>query len=89
MRETQDGFKIAEEDMELRGPGEFFGTKQHGLPEIRFGNILRDFGIMEEARREAFELVKRDPCLEDTRNGFVREALRARFEGKLELAGVG
>lgn len=89
MRETQDGFKIAEEDMELRGPGEFFGTKQHGLPEIRFGNILRDFGIMEEARREAFELVKRDPCLEDTRNAFVREALRARFEGKLELAGVG
>jgi ATP-dependent DNA helicase RecG len=89
MSETQDGFRVAEEDMELRGPGEFFGTRQHGLPELRFGNILRDFDIMEEARREAFALVGRDPRLEDARNALVREALKARFAGKLELASVG
>ena len=52
---TLDGFRIAEEDLDIRGPGEFFGTKQHGLPEIRFGDILKDFEIMELARREAFE----------------------------------
>jgi len=89
MQETQDGFKVAEEDMELRGPGEFFGTKQHGLPEIKFGNILKDFDTMEEARSEAFELVGRDPRLTDPRNAFVMEALKTRFEGKLELANVG
>lgn len=89
MSETQDGFKVAEEDLELRGPGEFFGTRQHGLPELRFGNILRDFDIMEQARSEAFELVKRDPYLADPRNAFVLDALKKRFEGKLELANVG
>ena len=87
--ETQDGFKIAEQDMEQRGSGEFFGTRQHGLPEIRFGNILRDFDIMESARKEAFELVRQDPELLDSRNMFVKHALRERFQGKFELANVG
>ena len=89
MSETQDGFKVAEEDLELRGPGEFFGTKQHGLPELRFGNILKDFEIMEEARLEAFELVAQDPYLREAKNAFVRERLKKRFAGKLDLINVG
>ena len=80
MTETQDGFKIAEEDLELRGPGEFFGTRQHGLPELRFGNILKDFEIMEDARKEAFSLVARDPNLSDSRNYLIKQNLKKRFK---------
>ena len=89
MQETQDGFRVAEEDLQLRGPGEFLGTKQHGLPELRFGNILKDFDIMEEARKEAFGLVREDPDLQDSRNACVRKIIKSRFADKLELANVG
>src|SRR4030095_15880970 len=51
--ETTDGFVIAERDLALRGPGDFFGTRQSGLPTLRAGDLLRDHGLMEEARREA------------------------------------
>lgn len=88
IEDTLDGFEIAETDLELRGPGEFFGTKQHGLPEIRFGNILKDFAIMEDARREAFDLVARDPKLSEERHRELRPALRARFKNNLDLIKV-
>ncbi|MDD5439727.1 MAG: ATP-dependent DNA helicase RecG [Candidatus Omnitrophica bacterium] len=80
MVETQDGFEIAEEDLNIRGPGEFFGTRQHGLPELRFGNIIKDFKIMEEARKEAFRLVEGDPELELVENAVIREKLNERFK---------
>lgn len=83
---TLDGFRIAEADLELRGPGEFFGTHQHGLPEIRFGNILKDFGIMEHSRREAFDLVRRDPSMADERHRLLKSAVLFRFGDKLGLA---
>jgi len=51
--ETTDGFVIAERDLEIRGPGDFFGTRQSGLPTLRVGDLLRDHQLMEEARREA------------------------------------
>jgi len=63
MTSTQDGFRIAEEDLEIRGPGEFFGTRQHGLPELKLGNIITDMKIMEMARKEASEIIKSDPTL--------------------------
>jgi len=84
---TLDGFQIAEADLEIRGPGEFFGTRQHGLPEIRFGNILKDFGIMELARKEAFDLIKRDPALKEEHHRLLRLALLSRFKDKLALDG--
>ena len=79
MTETQDGFKIAEEDLELRGPGEFFGTRQHGLPELKFGNILKDFEIMEDARKEAFLLVREDKNLSNSRNKLIKDSLQKKF----------
>jgi ATP-dependent DNA helicase RecG len=51
--ETTDGFVIAERDLEIRGPGDFFGTRQSGVPTLRVGDLLRDHALMEEARREA------------------------------------
>ncbi len=89
MADTQDGFRVAERDLELRGPGEFFGTRQHGLPELRFGNILRDFEIMEQARAEAFRLVREDPYLRAPRNSVIKDILKKRFVEKLDLINVG
>ncbi len=86
---TLDGFQIAEADLDIRGPGEFFGTRQHGLPEIRFGNILKDFDIMEMARREAFGLVARDADFSEEHHKLLKERLAARFRGKLDLIKVG
>ncbi|MGD2279306.1 MAG: ATP-dependent DNA helicase RecG, partial [Candidatus Omnitrophota bacterium] len=85
MTETHDGFEIAEKDLDIRGPGEFLGTRQSGLPEIRFGNIVRDFTIMEDAREEAFSLVKDDPALQDHRHEGIREAINERYKGKIEI----
>ncbi len=90
MLRTQDGFKIAEEDLEIRGPGEFFGTRQHGLPELKIGNIVRDRGIMELARAEAGELIKKDRFLRRPENRLIRENLKKKFDMKdLEFATVG
>ena len=57
MSDTNDGFVIAEKDLELRGPGDFFGTRQSGLPKLRTGDLVRDRDVMEDAHREARRLV--------------------------------
>jgi ATP-dependent DNA helicase RecG len=58
--ETNDGFEIAERDLALRGPGDFFGTRQAGLPTLRVGDLLRDHALMEDARREAVAFLDED-----------------------------
>jgi len=89
LAETGDGFRIAEVDLQLRGPGEFFGTRQSGLPEFRVADLLRDGRVLEEARQEAFALVGADPDLRQPEHRSLREALLARWRGKLDLASVG
>lgn len=88
LEETTDGFRIAEADLELRGPGDFLGTRQAGLPDFRVASILRDGRILEEARSEAFAVVERDPCLSSGDNVLLREELLRRWGGRLELAGI-
>lgn len=88
MEETCDGFKIAEADLEIRGPGDFLGTRQAGLPEFRVANILRDARILEQARKEAFNLVENDPEFSLPENERLRIELARRWGGRLELAGV-
>jgi ATP-dependent DNA helicase RecG len=61
MVDTADGFQIAEMDLKLRGPGEFFGTRQSGLPSLRVANILRDQEILEKARTSAQDFVEHPP----------------------------
>jgi ATP-dependent DNA helicase RecG len=89
MVETNDGFRIAEVDLELRGPGEFFGTRQSGLPEFRVADLLRDAPLLEEARREAEAILAGDPELRHPDHGALRRVLLARWRGKLALASAG
>jgi ATP-dependent DNA helicase RecG len=89
MTATNDGFKIAEEDLSVRGPGEFFGTRQSGLPEFRVADLVRDGAVLEEARQDALTLVARDPKLREPEHRGLRAALLARWRGKLDLASVG
>jgi ATP-dependent DNA helicase RecG len=89
MVETNDGFKLAEVDLQLRGPGEFFGTRQSGLPEFRVADLLRDTAILEEARREAQAIIAEDAELRSPAHRGLREALLTRWRGKLDLASVG
>jgi ATP-dependent DNA helicase RecG len=89
MTATNDGFRIAEADLELRGPGEFFGTRQSGIPEFRAAELLRDTALLEDARREANGIVSRDPELADPAHRALRSLLLARWRGKLALATSG
>lgn len=66
MTKTSDGFRIAEEDLNIRGPGEFLGTRQSGLPDLRIADIVRDSGLLEIAKKEAFDLINKDPELQGT-----------------------
>jgi ATP-dependent DNA helicase RecG len=86
MAESNDGFLIAEKDLELRGPGEFFGTRQHGMPELKIANILTDGELLEVARKEAFELVLGDPGLEKEEHRFLRKQLTRNYKERMDLA---
>ncbi|MCM8778593.1 MAG: ATP-dependent DNA helicase RecG [Candidatus Omnitrophica bacterium] len=85
---TQNGFKISEEDLKIRGPGEFFGLRQHGFPEIRVGDILKDMQVLESARKEAFSLLRYDPELNSSKHKILLENLKQRFP-HLDLISVG
>lgn len=86
---TTDGFALAEKDMELRGPGEILGTRQHGLPDLRVADIVQDKDVLTRARQDAFRLVELDPALERPENAFVRTTLKSRYSGREELLRVG
>jgi ATP-dependent DNA helicase RecG len=87
MMECADGFQIAERDLALRGPGELFGTRQAGLPDLKVAHLLRDVELLEIAQREAFNLLEEDPSLAGQR--VLREAVERRWQGGLVLATVG
>jgi ATP-dependent DNA helicase RecG len=89
MEETNDGFRIAEKDLELRGPGEFLGTRQSGLPDFRAASILRDGEVLRLAQEDAAAWLGDDPSLRGPESLAVREVLEDRWAGRLELARVG
>lgn len=86
MRATSDGFRIAEADLEIRGPGEFLGTRQSGPPDFRVANILRDGRTLEEARQDAFAYAESD---EFRKSEAMRQVLMERWGNRLELASIG
>jgi ATP-dependent DNA helicase RecG len=84
MSATSDGFAIAERDLELRGPGDFFGTRQSGLPKLRTGDLVRDRDIMEAAHREARRIVN-----EGGLSGTLLEFVQQRWQDQFGLIEVG
>ncbi|MHC4497607.1 MAG: ATP-dependent DNA helicase RecG [Planctomycetota bacterium] len=88
MTRSNDGFEIAEHDLRLRGPGELFSARQHGLPDLKIANIVDDYELLVMARKNAFELVSQDPTLKKAENRNIREALLAKFGDSLGLADV-
>jgi ATP-dependent DNA helicase RecG len=89
MEQTNDGFRIAEEDLIIRGPGDFLGVRQSGLPDFRVANLLRDGKILNQARQEAFSIVERDRDLSHPDYRELAKVLKVRWRGRLELARVG
>ncbi len=89
MEKTTDGFVLAEEDLAIRGPGDFLGTRQSGLPDFRIASIIRDARILNDAKEDAFALAARDPFLEKSEHLILRETLLWKWQGKLNLARTG
>lgn len=87
MVKTSDGFRVAEEDLDIRGPGEFFGTRQSGMPDLKIASIVRDAGLLDVSRKEAFSMVESDPCLE--RSPRLRKAVERFWHGKMDLFKTG
>lgn len=85
MTETSDGFKIAEEDLKLRGPGELFGTRQHGLPEVAVADLVRHGEILEKAKNAASAILTEDPALTKEKNEGLRERILKLFGGEVRL----
>ncbi len=88
MTRNNDGFEIAEYDLRLRGPGELFSTRQHGLPDLKIANIIDDYELLVMARKNAFELVLQDPMLIKDEHRNIRQALLAKFGDSLGLVDV-
>ena len=85
---SNDGFAIAEDDLRIRGPGEFFGLRQWGMPEFRVANLVRDVDLLQQARLEAFSLLKADPGLKEPAHQELRAAMLRKWEKKLELGSI-
>jgi len=89
MIDTTDGFKIAEADLKLRGPGDFLGTKQSGLPEFRFGDILEDRITLEQAKNDAWQIVRTDDELSKPEHKSLKKVFEPYFKKKAEFFGIG
>ena len=87
--ESTDGFRLAEVDFTLRGPGDLLGTKQHGLPPLRIADLVRDSVVVEEARRDARQLVEIDPGLAASEHAALRRMALVRYGQTLDLGDVG
>jgi ATP-dependent DNA helicase RecG len=85
LKDTTDGFVLAEKDLELRGPGELFGTRQHGLPDLKLANLLQDYNILEIARHDAKELIALGNPLPES----LKRVLQERFTGDNQLIFIG
>lgn len=82
---TTDGFKIADEDLRLRGPGDFFGSRQHGLPEMKIANMMTDGEVIRETHAAAEKLLKKNPALAGEEYALLRQAVNRMFSGGMSL----
>lgn len=83
MQKTNDGFIISEKDLDLRGPGEFFGTRQHGIPELKIANLYSDIDILKKAQEAAIKLVNEDKGLNNEANSRLKTKMMEILNEKL------
>ena len=76
---------LTEKDLELRGTGEFFGTKQHGLPEFKVANLFEDMEILKQAQLLAIKIIEEDPELKLSKNALLKQEINKKFNGKIEI----
>lgn len=86
MEETTDGFKISQKDLEIRGPGEFFGTRQHGLPELKVANIFKHIKILKQSQLEARYIIGQDRRLQLKENQKIKEEILYKFSEREEIS---
>lgn len=89
MEETDDGFRIAEADLKLRGPGDFLGTKQSGLPDFKFADIVEDQFLLARAKEKARILLQKDAKLQSPKNEFLAKVFAPYFKEKVQFFGLG
>jgi ATP-dependent DNA helicase RecG len=89
MTATTDGFRIAEEDLRLRGWGDFFGTRQHGMPDFKLANPVTDRELLQECRQDAFMIVQKDPALRKASNRPVYRYIRDNYADRIPLSKIG
>ncbi|SVD23002.1 uncharacterized protein METZ01_LOCUS375856, partial [marine metagenome] len=88
MESTSNGFKISDEDLKLRGPGEFFGTKQHGYIKSNIANFIEDRPIIRQTRNRAFEMVMTDPKLQFKEHEKIRTQFKENYRHMLEFINI-
>ena len=85
MTSTNDGFVISEKDLELRGSGEFFGTRQHGIPEFKIANLFEDIGMLKSVQSVAMQIIEEDPKLEMEKNKVLKRMVDSKFGDRIEI----
>ena len=85
MCQTNNGFVISEKDLELRGSGEFFGTKQHGLPEFKIANLFEDIEILKKVQNVAIKIMDDDPDLAKEKNLELKKQIENKFKNRIEI----
>ena len=85
MTKTNDGFIVSEKDLELRGSGEFFGTKQHGLPEFKIANLFEDIETLKSVQSVALKIINEDPKLEQEKNKPLKKQVENKFKDRIEI----
>ena len=88
MLKYSSGFDLAEVDFKLRGPGDIFGTKQSGLPELKYSNIVEDTEILIDAKETAFKIIESDPRLSEEKNTVIKKTLRENFSHHIHLSNI-
>ena len=85
MTKTNDGFVVSEKDLELRGSGEFFGTKQHGIPEFKIANLFEDIETLKSVQSVAIKIIEEDSKLESEKNASLKKQVDNKFEKRIEI----
>ena len=88
MESTSNGFNISDEDLKLRGPGEFFGTRQHGYIRSKLANFIEDGSIIRQTRKQAFKIVVSDPQLQMEKHQSIRRQFKENYRHMLEYINI-